>query len=279
MSDAPIHYLAIGHVAKDLTPTGPRLGGTAAYAALTAHALGYQPGLVTAFADDLDLGPLAGFACACTASAASTTFENIYGPQGRTQFLHARAAPLTGAAIPAAWRRAPVVHLAPLAREFDPEIASSLTGDFVGLTPQGWLREWDERGQVHHGSWPQALETLPHVSAAVLSLQDLHGDWSLAERWAKAARVLVVTQGAQGCTLFARGESARQFPAPPVAEVDPTGAGDVFAAAFFIHLYETQNPWAAASFANQLAAISVTRPGLDGVPRPEEAALGRMRAV
>jgi hypothetical protein len=36
----PVDYLVIGHVAHDLTPEGWRLGGTAAYSALTARALG-----------------------------------------------------------------------------------------------------------------------------------------------------------------------------------------------------------------------------------------------
>ena len=36
----PVDYLVIGHVAHDLTPDGWRLGGTAAYSALTAQALG-----------------------------------------------------------------------------------------------------------------------------------------------------------------------------------------------------------------------------------------------
>jgi sugar/nucleoside kinase (ribokinase family) len=75
-----------------------------------------------------------------------------------------------------------------------------------------------------------------------------------------------------------RGEGARQFPAPPQPEVDPTGAGDVFAAAFFINLYETNDPWASARFANQVAALSITRAGLAGVPTPDEISLCRIRA-
>ena len=38
----PVDYLVIGHVAHDLIPDGWRLGGTAAYSALTAHALGLR---------------------------------------------------------------------------------------------------------------------------------------------------------------------------------------------------------------------------------------------
>jgi sugar/nucleoside kinase (ribokinase family) len=45
-----------------------------------------------------------------------------------------------------------------------------------------------------------------------------------------------------------------------VQAVDATGAGDTFATAFFIRLYETRDPWEAARFANLLAARSVTQP-------------------
>jgi sugar/nucleoside kinase (ribokinase family) len=55
-----------------------------------------------------------------------------------------------------------------------------------------------------------------------------------------------------------------------VIELDPTGAGDIFAAAFFFRLYNTRDPWEAARFATQLAAISVTRSGLQSIPTQEE---------
>jgi len=55
-----------------------------------------------------------------------------------------------------------------------------------------------------------------------------------------------------------------------VIELDTTGAGDVFAAAFFFRLYTTRDPWEAARFATQLASISVSRPGLQGIPTQEE---------
>ncbi len=279
MGEDAVHYLLIGHVAKDLTPDGHTLGGTVSFAALTARALGYNPGIVTAAATDLDLSPLAGIPVARVDSPHSTTFENIYGPAGRTQFLRAQAAPLTAAAIPLNWLRAPIVHLAPLAQEMDPALAAELNGGFLGLTPQGWLREWDEAQQVTHNlAWPAAHETLRQAHAAVLSIADVGGDWAVAEQWAKSARVLVVTEGPDGCTVFVQGQGARQFRAPQVEEVDPTGAGDVFAAAYFVNLYETEDPWASARFANQVAARSVTRVGISGVPVPDEIGFCRVAA-
>jgi hypothetical protein len=43
----PIDYLVIGHLTQDIIPDGFRLGGTAAYSALTARALGLRVGIVT----------------------------------------------------------------------------------------------------------------------------------------------------------------------------------------------------------------------------------------
>ena len=274
-----IHYLLIGHLAKDLLPGGSRLGGTIAYAALTARSLGYTPGLVTAHADDLDLGPLADLHRVQIPSQSSTTFENIYTAHGRTQFVRAQAAPLTAFHLPDEWRRARIVHLAPLVREVDWHLAATFSGAFVGLTPQGWMRDWDAEGRVSRTDWPEALDVLPHADATVVSLEDVGGDWAVAERWARATKVLAVTEGPHGCTVFARGEAPRTFSAPAQTEVDPTGAGDIFATAFFVNLYETEDPWASAKFANQVAALSVTRPGLEGVPEPEEIGACRMMAA
>lgn len=250
-----------------------------AYAALTAQALGYTAGIVTAGAEDIDLSPLQNIAVRRLPSLTSTTFENQYQQGARAQRLLARAAELQTEHIPLEWMRAPLVHLAPLAIEFEPaDFIQGFGNAFVGLTGQGMLRAWDETGRVFRAAWPKALLTLPLTSATVISIEDLNGDWAEAERWAKASRVLVVTEGQRGCTVFVKGEGARQIAAPRVAEVDPTGAGDIFAAAFFIHLYETDDPWAAARLANDLASNSITRVGLAGVPTVDEVGLARMKA-
>jgi len=133
------------------------------------------------------------------------------------------------------------------------------------------MRQWNDEGQVHAAPWPEALATLPLATATVSSLEDLQGDWTTVERWGAAAKILVITEGACGCTVFVKGQPARHLPAPSVTAVDPTGAGDVFAAAFFIRLRETQSPYRAAQFANGIAANSVTRAGLAGVPSQAEA--------
>ena len=55
---------------------------------------------------------------------------------------------------------------------------------------------------------------------------------------------------------------------PPVAanEVDATGAGDVWAAAFAINLAETRDIAFAANFASAAAAMSIEHHGMQGIP-------------
>lgn len=271
----PIQYLAIGHVAKDLTPDGHRLGGTVAYAALTAQALGYTPGLVTAYSSDLNVEALQTVACVNVVSATSTTFENHYSPSGRTQFVRSTATPIVGQDVPTEWLTAPMAHLAPLAGELKADILYTLAGAFIGLTPQGWLRTWDAAGRVRRCAWPDALTVLPRVSATVISVEDVGGDWELIQQWAQAATILVVTDGPRGCTVLGCERAPETFLPPAQTEVDPTGAGDVFATAFFVGLHATHDPARAARFANALAAQSVTRIGLAGVPTAPEAAEAR----
>lgn len=284
MPDANVHYLAIGHVARDLTPDGAILGGTVSFCALTARAMGYTPGIVTACGPEQPLGPLGGVALHTLESTVSTTFENTYRDGARTQYLRGQARPLSIDDVPTEWLRSPVVHVAPLANELRAELLADFEGSFVGLTPQGWFREWDADGKVRPRIWPAAADWdatvgyLSKASAIVFSIEDVGGDWEIVERWARIAQVLAVTRGREGCTVFRKGEGAREFAAQPRVEVDPTGAGDIFAAAFFIHCYETRDPWAAAVVANHIAGTSVTRAGISGVPTPEEVGLARLKA-
>lgn len=265
----PVDYLIIGHLTQDLTAKGPVLGGTASYAARTALAIGLRVGIVTACASDIDLDSLKGAAISMRPSEYSTTFENIQTPKGRIQYLHHVASALDYSMVPRTWQDAPIVHLGPVAQEVDPKLARAFPDSQVCLTPQGWMRSWNANHQVHPTDWPEARYVLENASAAVLSIEDVQGDESIIEDMLSSIRVLVVTEGARGSRLYWNGD-LRYFHPPEVPEVDPTGAGDIFAAAFFVRLSQTRDPWEAARFATQLAAQSVTRPGLAGTPTIDE---------
>lgn len=266
-----LDYLIIGNITRDLLPDGSfTLGGTVTYSARTVRALGQRVAVVTSAAPTLDLNSvLSGIDVALKPSEETMTFENVYTQSGREQFLHGLASPLDLDAVPRHWRQPDIVHLAPLAGECDPALADAFPGALVGVTPQGWLRAWDESGRVRASEWEGASQLLPRVDAAVMSINDAGGDEATIERFARLAPILVVTLGEQGCRVYA-GDEERHIPVTPEPEVDPTGAGDIFAAAFFTCLRQSGDPWSAADFANQVAALSVKRAGWAGTPTPEE---------
>jgi hypothetical protein len=266
---SPVDYLVIGHLSCDLTPEGPRLGGTVTYAALTGRALGLRVGVVTTWGEEMPLNILDGVQVMSEKVEHSTTFENIYTLEGRHQIIHHLAPDILYEHIPRAWRNAPIVHIGPIAGEGKSLADGGFSSSMLGLTIQGWLRTWDDVGRVGIGTWPEALQALSKVDATVLSIEDVGGDEEQIEAMANNCRVLAVTEGAAGARLYWNGD-LRRFRALQVREVDPTGAGDIFAAAFFWRFSTTQDPWAAARFATQLASYSVTRRGLDSIPTKQE---------
>src|SRR5512147_1120368 len=98
----PVDYLAFGHLSADVTPAGPRLGGTVAYSGMAARALGMRVGIVTSAGPDAPLEALDGIPRVIVPSPHSTSFENIHTETGRKQVLHRRAAALSLEHIPAA---------------------------------------------------------------------------------------------------------------------------------------------------------------------------------
>jgi sugar/nucleoside kinase (ribokinase family) len=77
--------------------------------------------------------------------------------------------------------------------------------------------------------------------------------------------MLLVTDGWHPVVLHHAGHWY-EVPARPVQEVDPTGAGDVFASAFLIRFAETGDPLAAARFATVVASMSVEGAGMATIP-------------
>jgi sugar/nucleoside kinase (ribokinase family) len=146
-------------------------------------------------------------------------------------------------------------------------------GAIIAATPQGWLRRWDSDGRVSPTPWQTADQILPLLDVLILSHDDLlpfasgnrnEADAVLAE-WSTRVPLLVATDGRHGATLFRQGR-AQRFPAYPAHEVDPTGAGDVFAAAFLTSLYKHNDPEQAVAFANCIASFSIEQPGIQGIP-------------
>ena len=259
---ASIDLLAIGHVTRDRLDDGFTTGGTITYGAATAHALGLVPAVVTSAGPDLQ-SSLAGINTHVVAAAHSTAFRNDYGPSGRTQHVDGVAKALSPSDVPREWHGARSVLLGPLVGEVSVEFARQFPNAVVVASVQGWLRQWDSTGLVTPRGW-SGLAVLPYVDAAVGSVEDIVEDDQVSQ-WAELVPILVVTEGSQGARLHTGGRW-HTVPAFAAREVDPTGAGDVFAAALALMLLETGDAVAAATFASCVASFSVEAQGTSGLP-------------
>ncbi len=265
----PVDYLVVGHITQDVVPDGYVPGGTASYSALTARAFGLRVGILTAYAQDAILPDLRDIQIVSTISENSTVFENKYTKDGRQQRILSRAEILHPNQIPQSWASPKIVHLGPIADEVDPSFVRAFPNSFVGVTPQGWYRTWDQEGKVGFNNYIEAKHYLQFADAVVLSIEDLQFDESIIADLVYGIRVLVITEGSCGARIYWNGD-VRTFRAPEKEEVDATGAGDIFATAFFIRMSQTQDPWTSGRFATYIAANSVTRKAMDSPPSDAE---------
>ena len=261
----PIDYLVIGHITQDLNSAGKSIGGTAAYAARTANALGCKVGVVTACAEIPESDLLDGVDIYNIGASRSTTFSNLNTSAGRIQTVHHTAPQIKYHHIPEVWRAAPVVHLGPVLHEIDHNIVRNFPDSKIFITPQGWFRNRDEDGLISFAEWPEANFVLNRCQAAVLSIEDLNNNEKYAEQLARSISLLVITKGSDGADMYREGFK-RHFTVEKKEELDSTGAGDIFASSFFIHYIQNNDPAEAVNFALQIAADSVKREGLAGAP-------------
>ena len=82
--------------------------------------------------------------------------------------------------------------------------------------------------------------------------------------------------GAAGADVWTNGRLLGHVEALPTTVVDPTGAGDVFAAAFLIRFSETTDPIESATFASIAAGMSVSARGVQAIP--DKKAIESLRA-
>lgn len=249
---------------RDIVPQGWRLGGTATYATRQAQRLGLSVGIATHVGQDLNLSEaLPGALTSGTQSVRSTTFQNEYEHAGRRQTVLSRAESMSLDDIPAAWRSAPLVLLGPVCGEVPAGLGCAFVGSLVGAAAQGWLRRVDKQHRVRKWAW-QGPPFWAGCRVLFVSDEDLGRRREQLARWCAEVPIVVLTRNRRGARVHMNGQW-RDIDAFPAVEIDPTGAGDVFAAAFLARYYETEDMADTMRFASAAAACSIEAPGVAAI--------------
>ncbi len=127
--------------------------------------------------------------------------------------------------------------------------------------------------QVREGCRPVLAASdlvLPSGAEAMLlsGVEDIEG--AVQALLAQGPRIVALKQGDQGSTVFTPDACIHAAPFS-VTEVDPTGAGDCYGAAFVVGLLEGWDLARTARFANAVGALATTRQGpMEGTFTREE---------
>jgi len=274
-------FVAVGHLTLDRFGDEVRIGGAALYAALTAHRLGLSAGILTSHAEDFPLDLVPPQIEIITVDAVeTTTFEHRQNGEQRELRVLAAARPIGVDDVPEDWNDAPIVLLAPVLSEVDPLVAKAFGDSSLGAAAQGWLRGLGGEGLVTPITWEPPDFLLGSLQALFLSLEDVGADVPGAVELFQRVPMGALTAGDAGALLFVNGDRY-EVRAHPAREMDGTGAGDVFAAAFLIDYHHHGNAWDAAAVAACAGALAVQGEGVSAIPDRAalEAALRAYRAA
>ena len=262
-------FLAIGHACHDTAPSGFIPGGAVTYAGLFAKRLNLETGILTSWGSDyLFKNLFEGIQLHSKPSSQTTIFQNKYIEGKREQHLLPRADEIQTSDLPHTWRKAKMVFIAPIANEVNFELLDTFENVIVCISPQGWMRRWDNVGKVFFKAFDN-YNILSKADIIVISEEDVGMDYKIINDMAAVLKVLVVTKGDQGCDVYFENKKTT-FPAFSTKVVDTTGAGDTFSTAFLVYYFETGSLTKAAQYANVAASFCVEDDGIKGLPDREQ---------
>jgi len=260
-------YTTVGHVTIDVLEDGStQPGGAAFYSALQAARQGLSAQIVTRgnereieellglYRDELELR--------IQPARQTTTLQTSGHGESRSQRVLAWA----GAIAEDLDFDTSILHLAPVARETPTRWRGG--AGFLGLTPQGLAREWSGPRERVSGCTParSAVLVAERCDALVLSEHEQGFCRRLVQRASDAGAIVAITAGERPNTiLLPDGRSLELTVAAIQAPVDDLGAGDVFAAAFFIALADGRSAVEAAGLGNAAAAQRIVGRGAGSV--------------
>jgi len=271
-------YTTVGHVTADVLSDGSRHpGGTAFYSALQASRLGQRALILTRGVpgeiEELLEPYRSEFELEIVAAEQTTTLQTSGTGLARSQRVLAWAGAIDEDVV----IDTSILHLAPVARETPRRWHGRAR--FVGLTPQGLVRQWAGPEQQIRPSPPDRDRIPEGCEAMVLGEAEQQSCEELIAEFVAAGTIVAVTAAEFPTTILGPGDQLLTVEVPRLAGPgDDIGAGDVFAAAFFVALSEGMAPAEATRFAHAAAAVRMIGAGAQAIGE-RSAIEARLRAL
>ena len=279
--------LIAGHTTHDRYETRFVAGGCAFYGARTHHYLTKEfaphrptPHLLTLVGEDFQCQEaLQGLDFELLQLGVTTVFSNLYPSDGpRQQLVEALAGPVDPDSLSRPIETFDLIHLAPVLGEVDLQgwVRKKSSSAFLAINVQGWIKAPESQGsdssppkRVVQVPWEVTLRELHGVDLACLSDEDLIGQGDLLERLRSTVPFVAHTHGEEGATIYTP-QGSFQVGIFKTEAIDPTGAGDVFAATLAHFLLTSSSPEEAARYASAASSIVVEGQGPSALGRLKE---------
>lgn len=276
-----MRFLVVGNITKDelITKAGRRIAlGGASYAAIAAAKLGWKARIVSRGNSELEAWAERlrgkGIMVDVQPDDSLTHFLNDYSSGRRRQWLLSHTGPI---AYDPSWE-ADVIHINPMFGEVGAEEVGRAKGrcELLSLDVQGFVRGLEGsrvvgRFWIGRGAFLRNVDLLK-IGRDEAGLVSRMGDpWGICNELSGfGPRVIELTLGEGGSLIFAGDRrDIYEVPAYRTREVDPTGAGDVYAAAFAIKYFGSRDALEAGLFASAAASFAVEAFGIDGIAERE----------
>ena len=270
-----IKIVVVGHITLDEYDGKLVPGGSAYYCSRTYLALGAQVKLISTIGEDFQFNEIFNDLDTFVKRIGQTTrFKNIYKKNSiRQQISIAQAEPIRPDAIPEDFKQCDILHLAPVLGEIDIKLWVTLVkSKVVAVGLQGWLRRIDDSKIVLPKKCDISDDEFNKLSLVCLSEGDIQGQSELLERITKLVPTVALTYGENGYDIYKDGIKS-SYGVYKTVEVDPTGAGDVFAAGFFYGITSGKSEVASGYLGAGLASVIIEEVGGNALNRIEEGIL------
>jgi sugar/nucleoside kinase (ribokinase family) len=274
--------VVIGHIAKDtIIRNGSKtysIGGPPFYAGIAARRMGGNVGIVSKIGRDLEEESLDIFkqmgiqTSIKKTNGFTTSFELEYLPEGRRLRLRERCEPILFEDVPKHFLEADSLLISPIAGEISLDFMKKIsrkTDSTLAIDAQGFVRKFDNQGNVYFDIWMEGEQIIPLVDIVKFSKREALTATNCENIYEAAQKILdlgpeivIITLGEEGVLI--RGKENLSITPKTRQErvIETTGAGDIFFGVFLLEYSLTKNVKNSGNIATIAASKSTEGKGL-----------------